>query len=73
MKAINLRGQHPEMEFAASVITAWPRQESYDAHLRKAVSGATDGSLLAKNLVTHFGKQGTTIAELRTQMAATAR
>lgn len=73
VKAINLRGQDPEMEFAASVITAWPRQKSYDAHLRKAVSGATDGSLLAKNLVAHFGKQGTTIAELRTQMAATAR
>jgi len=73
VKAINLRGQDPEMEFAASVITAWPRQKSYDAHLRKAVSGATDGSLLAKNLVTHFGKQGTTIAELRTEITATTK
>ncbi len=73
VKALNLREQDPEMEFAAAIIAAYPRQKSYDAHLRKAVSGATDGSLLAKNLVTHFGKQGTTIAELRTQMAATTK
>jgi len=65
MKAINMRGQDAEMEFAASLITAWPRQQSYHSHLRKAVAGASDGSLLARNLVTHFGNEGSTIAELR--------
>lgn len=73
LKAINLRGQDPQMEFAAAVITAWPRQKSYDAHLRKAVSGATDGSLLAENLVTHFGHEGSTIAELRAQASNRAK
>ncbi len=70
VKAINLREQDPEMEFAAAIIAAYPRQKSYDAHLRKAVSGATDGSLLARNLVTHFGSQSKTIAELRAQVGA---
>jgi len=68
LKAINLRGEDPEMEFAAAVITVWPRQKSYDAHLRKALAGASDGSLLARNLVTHFGQQASTIAELRSQV-----
>ena len=73
LKAINLRGQDPEMEFAAAVITAWPRQKSYDAHLRKAVAGASDSSLLARNLITHFGKEGSTIAELRSQVIDTTK
>ena len=67
-RALSLRGQDPEMEFAAAVITAWPRQESYAAHLRRAVTGATEGSLLAKNLVSHLGQRGTTIADLRVQV-----
>ncbi len=67
-KAIHLRGQDPEMEFAAALITVFPRQKSHEEHLRKAVAGATDGSLLAKNLVTHFGQHGSTIAELRAQV-----
>ena len=64
-KAISLRGQDPEMEFAAAIITVSPHQKSHDEHLRKAVAGAADGSLLAKNLVLHFGDQGSTIAQLR--------
>ena len=73
LKAINLRGDDPEMEFAAAVITVWPRQKSYDAHLRRALAGANDGSLLARNLVTHFGQQASTIAELRSQVMSTPK
>ncbi len=73
LKAINLRGQDPEMEFAAALITAYPRHKSHEQHLRKAVAGAADGSLLAKNLVTHFGHEGSTIAELRAQASNRAK
>jgi len=43
-----------------------PNLEELDEHLRKALAGATDGSLLAKNLVLHYGDSGTkTVADLR--------
>lgn len=64
-KAIRLRGGDPEMEFAAALITISGRQRDYDEHLRKAVAGAREGSLLAANLPVHFGFRGKTIAELR--------
>ncbi len=70
LKAINLRGQDPEMEFAAALITHYPRQKSHDEHLRKARAGATDGSLLARNLITHFGTQGSTLAVKRPKVEA---
>jgi hypothetical protein len=68
LKAIQLKGQDPQMEFAAALITEWPRQKSYEEHLRKAVAEAQDGSLLAKNLVLRFGNHASTIAELRAQV-----
>lgn len=69
-KALTLSGDDPAMEFAAAIMTSWPRQASHDEHLRKAVAGATEGSLLAKNLLSHYGDQGKTIAELREKLAA---
>ncbi len=69
-KALSLSGDDPAMEFAAAVVTSWPRQKSHDEHLRKAVAGAADGSLLARNLLSHYGDQGKTIAELREKLAA---
>ncbi len=69
-KALTLSGNDPAMEFAAAIITSWPRQKSHDEHLRKALAGATEGSLLAKNLLSHYGDQGKTIAELREKLAA---
>jgi hypothetical protein len=72
VKAITLRGGNPEMEFAAALaISDRPRgshagrQEAQLDHLQKAVAGAKDGSLLARNLVSHFGDKGKTLAELR--------
>ena len=64
-KAMELRGDDPEMEFAAALITVWPRQKAFDAHLRRAAAGAREGTLLAQNLVERFGDRGRTIAELR--------
>jgi hypothetical protein len=64
-KAIGLRGRDSEMEFAAALITIHPRRSSHDEHLRRAVAGASEGSLLARNLVRHFGDRGKTITALR--------
>lgn len=62
VKAIGLRGGDAEMEFAAALITIHPRRSSHEAHLKKATAGATDGSLLARNLALHFGDRGKNIA-----------
>jgi hypothetical protein len=46
-KAIAMTGTSPEMEFAASLMKDGPTSAE---HRRKAVAGATAGSLLARNL-----------------------
>jgi len=61
-KALSLRGQDPEMEFAAALITL-PRPESaHQDHVRQAMAGAKTDPLLAQNLASDFHRQ--TIAEL---------
>jgi hypothetical protein len=55
------------MEYAAALCT-------YDkslqrAHLQKAVASAPEGSLLARNLVSHFSTWGRDLASLRTNLA----
>lgn len=61
-KALRLGGDTPAMEFAASLMKegAWPNE-----HFRRALAGATEGSLLARNLVAQSGDQARSIAELR--------
>ncbi len=74
LKAINLRGTDPEMEFAAVLISFGPRKAGHYDHLRNALAGASDGSLLARNLVSHshlLGLRGNTVTELRTIVANT--
>lgn len=53
------------VEFAASLMEhgPWP-----NSHFRRAVAGAEEGSLLARNLV-HYSEKGRTFAELRAQYA----
>ncbi len=70
LKAIGLRSKDSEMEFAAALITQVDQRDRHHEHLQKAVAGTTDGSLLARNLVLHFGDQGSTIAELRAKFEA---
>ena len=68
VKAIGLRGGDAEMEFAAALVTERPRRGSHDEHFRRAVAGAKEGSLLARNLVTHFENRGRSISEIRARL-----
>src|SRR5688572_7031831 len=69
-RAIALRGNDAEMEFAAALITSVRSDKSaHRAHLQKAIAGAPEGSLLARNIVNHFGRKGQNIADLRANLA----
>lgn len=54
--AIELAGYDPEMEFAAALISVYPRRAGHEQHLQTAVAGGRDGSLLARNLANQFGE-----------------
>jgi hypothetical protein len=49
-RAIELRGSDPEMEFAAALITLDSHKGDHQEHARKALAGAKEDSLLAKNV-----------------------
>ena len=69
-QAIALRGNDPEMEFAAALITSIRSDKAaHRAHLQKAIAGAPEGSLLARNIINHFGRKGQSIADLRANLA----
>jgi hypothetical protein len=69
-KAIGLRGQDPEMEFAAALITLDGPQASHEQHVLRAIGGAKDDSLLAQNLKTRYmGDGGLTVADLLSKSA----
>ena len=64
-KAIALRGQDPEMEFAAALITLEGPQSEHRQHVQNATAGAKEDALLAQNLRSRFmGDGGITVAEL---------
>jgi hypothetical protein len=66
VKATAMRGGDPSMEFASALITSIRSDKSaHQAHLQKALAGAPEGSLLAKNIVKQFSNRGRNIAELR--------
>lgn len=64
-KALRLRGDDAEMEFAAALITLRGPQDAHREHVQKAMIGARHDPLLAKNLSSDFHNQ--TIAELLTK------
>ena len=69
-QAIAFRGNDPEMEFAAALITSIRSDKAaHRAHLQKAIAGAPEGSLLARNIINHFGRKGQSIADLRASLA----
>lgn len=53
------------IEFALALMTLSPSHPSHKSHLQRAVDGATDGSLLAKNLVNRFGRAGQSFGDLK--------
>jgi hypothetical protein len=53
-QALDLRGPDPEMEFALALASSWPKQKEHQRHLAQARAGAKPGSLLARNLASHF-------------------
>lgn len=64
-KAIQLRGNDPQMEFAAALIALEGPAGEQMEHAQKALAGAKDDSLLARNLSARFmGSQSQTLAEM---------
>jgi len=56
----------PEMHFAAALMTLEPKyKREHERHLEEAASGAKEGSLLARNLVSHFQWRGKDLQTLR--------
>jgi len=64
-KAIQLRGNDPQMEFAAALITLGGPESEHREYAQKATTGAKNDQLLARNLATRFlGSQSPTMAEM---------
>jgi hypothetical protein len=63
-KAIALRSDDPQMEFAAALITLPGPRDEHAQHAQKAIAGARIDALLARNLATHFlGARDETVEE----------
>ena len=64
-KAIQLRGNDAQMEFAAALVTLNGPAGEHADHAQKARAGANADPLLARNLATHFmSPQSETMAEM---------
>jgi hypothetical protein len=67
-KAIQLRGNDPQMEFAAALVTLSGPAADHADHAQKALAGAKSDALLAHNLSTHFmSPQSETMTEMITR------
>lgn len=65
-RALTARGKDPEMEYAAALVTAGRAFRGVsDEHLRLAVTGAREGSDLAKTIAAHGDVWGSRVASLR--------
>jgi len=64
-KAIAVRGDDAQMEFAAALITLSEPGDEHAQHAQKAIAGARNDALLAQNLATHFlGAKDRTVSEI---------
>lgn len=64
-KAVALRGDDPQMQFAAALITLAGPQDDHRRYVERAEAAAKSDPLLAQNLSARFiGKQTPTIAEM---------
>jgi hypothetical protein len=74
MEAIQLRGNDPQMEFAAALITQSGPTAEHEVHTHRAIAGAKNDPLLARNLASRFnGNQGPTMAEMLTKTTVAER
>jgi hypothetical protein len=64
-KALTLDGQkNPEMEFAAALITLNGPEQAHREHAQRAIAGAKNDPLLARNLANRFlGNEKQTVSE----------
>jgi len=70
-KAIALRGDDAQMEFAAALITLSDPRDEHSQHAQKAIAGAKADALLAQNLATHFiGPKDVTVSEMLAKNSA---
>jgi hypothetical protein len=70
-KALTLRGDDAEMEFAAALMTLHGPEKEHALHTQKAAAGAKGDALLARNLASHFlGNEKQTVVEALTRTAA---
>ncbi|HEY6248554.1 MAG TPA: hypothetical protein VI685_01260 [Candidatus Angelobacter sp.] len=70
-KALALRPNDPEMEFAAALITLRGPEKEHQEHAQKAIAGAKADALLAQNLASHFlGDEKQSVAEVLTRNTA---
>jgi len=67
-RAIQQRGDDPEMEFAAALITLTGQNGEHREHVQKAMAGAKTDALLAQNLASRFGSE--TISEVLTAQSS---
>ncbi len=63
--ALELRAADHQMEFAAALVTTWPKLDAHSEHYRNAVTGAAGDPLLQSNLLSHFSERGKNISELQ--------
>lgn len=56
LEAIALRGNDPQMEFAAALMTTEGTRSEHDRHLQNALAGAKADAMLARNLASRFPK-----------------
>jgi len=65
VKAIQLRGNDPQMEFAAAIIALNGEGAKPPEHAQKTIAGAKNDPLLARNLSAHFrDAQSETMAQM---------
>ena len=64
-KGLQLRGNDPEMAFAAALVTLDNPASEHQNYAQTAIAGAKSDALLARNLATHFmNSQSETMAEM---------
>ncbi len=73
-KASAMRNTDATMEFAAALITTIRSDKTaQQQHLQKAIAGAPEGSLLARNLVRLFPDKGKNLTEMRASVGLAKR